>query len=123
MPDETQADLNWINNTIENAGAPADAVYARVAQWAADLDVEPGRVQVQPMRRKWASMSTRGNLTLATDVLHLPQELLDYVVVHELLHLKFPNHRKGFRAAMDYTLPDWRERAEQLASYARYQRE
>lgn len=101
----------------DTAVRSGEDVYGRVERWAQQLDVHPGRVQVQPMRRKWASMSTRGNLTLARALLYLPLELVDYVIVHELLHLKFPNHRKGFQAVLDYTLPDWRQREEQLALY------
>ena len=47
----------------------------------------------------------------------LPVPLVEYVVVHELLHLKFPDHRKGWQVSMGIYLPDWRTRSEQLTYY------
>lgn len=62
------------------------------------------------MRSKWASMSTAGRLTLNTDLLALPRTLVEYVVVHELIHLLAPNHGKVFKSFLVAYLPDWRER-------------
>ena len=60
-------------------------------------------------------MSSNGNLTLADDLLGMPAELVDYVIVHELLHLKIPDHGRGFRAMMSAWLPDWEELQRGLA--------
>jgi len=49
------------------------------------------------MRTKWASLSTAGRLTLATDLLCLPRELVEFVIVHELVHFLAPNHGKVFK--------------------------
>ena len=67
------------------------------------------------MRSKWASCSSHGDITLNADLLYLPLDLVDYVLCHDLLHLKIPNHGKGFQAMMGCYLPDWRERAMRLA--------
>jgi hypothetical protein len=64
-----------------------DALLALVAAWAERLGVHVQRVQLRPMRAKWGSMSTRGTLTLAADLVHLPRRLAEYVACHELLHL------------------------------------
>ena len=50
------------------------------------------------MKRKWASCSSKGNLTFDTDLLDQPAEFRRKVIVHELLHLKVPNHGKLFKA-------------------------
>ena len=73
--------------------------------------------QIRPMRNKWGSISSQGNLSIADDVLSLPNTLIDYLIVHELAHLKFPNHGKGFQLLMDMTIPDWRRREKQLAAW------
>jgi predicted metal-dependent hydrolase len=67
------------------------------------------------MKSKWASISTAGRLTLDTDLLSLPPELAESVVVHELVHLLAPNHGKVFKSFMDAYLPDWQERERRLA--------
>ena len=88
-----------------------------VAAWCDKLDVAVTRVQVREMRNKWGSISTAGTLTLADGILRLPVDLAEYVVVHELLHLKFPDHRQGWQVSMGMYLPDWRERERRLQGY------
>ena len=52
------------------------------------------------MRRKWASCSTVGTVSFSTDVLAQPLAFREYVIVHELLHLKIPNHGKLFKSLL-----------------------
>ena len=92
-------------------------VHELVACWAERLHVDVKRVQVRAMRAKWGSISTAGTLTLADDIQRLPPALAEYVVVHELLHLRYPDHRRGWRVSMGVVLPDWQERAKMLAAY------
>ena len=85
--------------------------------WEQRLRVKAGRLQIRAMKNKWGSISTAGTLTLSDDLLQLPLDLVEYVVVHELLHLKFPDHRKGWQVSMGMYLPSWRERAYRLQQY------
>ena len=62
------------------------------------------------MRRKWASISTVGRLTLDTHLLCLPGNLREFVIVHELVHLLAPNYGKVFKSFTLAYLPDWEER-------------
>jgi hypothetical protein len=59
------------------------------------------------MSRKWASCSTRGWCTFATDLLNEPLTFQDYVIVHELLHLKVRNHGCVFRSLLAAHFPHW----------------
>lgn len=88
-----------------------------IAAWAERLDVEVGRVQLRQMRTKWASCSSQGTLTLHRDLLHLPRDLVDYVLCHELLHRKVPDHNQSWQLLMGIHLPDWRERERRLAAW------
>ena len=92
-------------------------VQAMVATWCETIGVQVTRVQVRQMRNKWGSISTAGTLTLADSILMLPVDLAEYIVVHELLHLKFPDHRQGWQVSMGMYLPDWRERERRLQGY------
>ena len=89
-------------------------VCALVADWSERIGVAVRRVQVRAMRRKWASCSSRGTLTLSADLLRLPRDLVEYVVCHELVHLRVPEHGKGWQALMGVYLPDWRQRERRL---------
>lgn len=78
----------------------ADAFKMEVEAWARRLRVRPHVVRVQSMRRKWASCSPRGYVCFARDLLDEEPAFRSYVVVHELLHLRYRNHGKLFRAAL-----------------------
>jgi predicted metal-dependent hydrolase len=80
----------------------------RVDAWASKLKVTPRLVRVQRMTRKWGSCSTRGTITLATDLVERDRHFQDFVVAHELLHLRVPNHGRLFKALMTAHVPDWR---------------
>jgi hypothetical protein len=89
----------------------------RIGVWAARLGVDVGRVQLREMRTKWASCSSQGTLTLHRDLLRLPRELVDYVLCHELLHRKVPDHNQSWQLLMGMHIPDWRERERRLAGW------
>jgi hypothetical protein len=73
---------------------------SRVMEWARKLNVNAKSLSVRPMRRKWASCSTAGNLHFNSELLALDRALGDYVIVHELLHLFVPNHGKLWKSLM-----------------------
>ncbi|MBI4664730.1 MAG: M48 family metallopeptidase [Verrucomicrobia bacterium] len=91
-----------------------DEFKARVLEWAAKLDVKASAIYIRPMRRKWASCSTAGNLNFNSDLLRLDSELGDYVIVHELLHFSVPNHGKLWKSLMRAHLGEHERLAERL---------
>jgi predicted metal-dependent hydrolase len=72
------------------------------------LRVMPRVVRVQRMTRKWGSCSTAGTITLAIDLDEESETFQDFVIAHELLHLKVPNHSRLFKALMTAHVPRWR---------------
>ena len=102
----------------------ADDLRWAIRSWATRIGVKPARVQIRPMQTKWASISTNGSITLDLDLLHLPKELGEFVIVHELVHLLVPNHGRVFKSFMHAYLPDWETREKQLqAQYAKGQKD
>ena len=81
----------------------------RVDYWTQRLSVAPKLVRVQHMTRKWASCSTSGVLTFAIDLADQEPGFRDFAIVHELLHLRVPNHGKLFKVLMTVHVPNWRE--------------
>jgi len=88
-----------------------------VGYWADRIGVKVKQIHLRHMRRKWASISMNGRLTLNTELLHLPKALIEFVIVHELVHLLVPNHGKLFKSFMSAYLPDWEERQNRLKSF------
>jgi predicted metal-dependent hydrolase len=93
------------------------ALRALVDTWAARIGVQPGRVTLRAMQRKWGSCSQRGHITLNTALCWLPPHLAEYVVVHELAHLRVFNHGKDFKALLRQHLPDWEAYARELRAW------
>jgi predicted metal-dependent hydrolase len=87
---------------------------ARVQEWAIKLDAKVAAIYVRPMRRKWASCSTAGNLNFNDELLRLDRELGEYVIVHELLHFSVPNHGKLWKSRMLAHLGNHEHLAERL---------
>ena len=77
---------------------PVEVFKAEVRKWAERIGVEANEIYVRDMTRKWASCSSRGRLTFDVDLLREPAEFRSEVIVHELVHLKVPNHGKLFRS-------------------------
>ena len=85
-----------------------EAIRERVEGWARRLNVQPRLIRVQRMTRKWGSCSTSGVVTLAADLADRDSSFQDFVIAHELLHLRVPNHGRLFKALMTAHVPDWR---------------
>ncbi len=87
---------------------------SEVLNWAERIKVHVDQVHVRPMRNKWGSLSTNGRLSLNAELLDLEKPFRDYVIVHELLHFRIPNHGKLFKSLMNAFLPAWEHAEEQL---------
>ncbi len=72
-----------------------------MAAWAARIGVEVREVRIRPMKRKWASCSSRGRLTFDTDLMRQLAVFRREAIVHELVHLKVPNHGKLFSSLVN----------------------
>ena len=79
---------------------PVKDFKKEVIKWAEEIGVEPREIHVRPMRKKWASCSSRGRLSFSYALLAQPEDVRSYAIVHELLHLKYPTHNKLFKRAL-----------------------
>lgn len=82
---------------------------SEVAAWAERIGVAPREVQFRSMRRKWASCSSRGRLTFDRGLLVESAEFRAEVIVHELVHLKVPNHGVLFKQLVQAYLAEFRD--------------
>lgn len=92
-----------------------DAVPALLDKWQPLLGVQAKRVFVQRMKTKWGSCTpASGHIRLNTDLAKKPPECLEYILVHELVHLLEPTHNERYVALMDLYLPQWQHLRRQL---------
>jgi len=91
------------------------AVEPLIARWEPRLGVEVRRVFVQRMKTKWGSCSPAPrSIRLNTELAKKPRECLEYIVVHEMIHLLEPTHGERFVSILDDCLPRWRQRRDSL---------
>lgn len=84
-------------------------ITERAAHWAAALGVEYKRIAIKSQRTLWASCSRRGNLNFNWRLASAPPEVLDYIVIHELCHLKEMNHSRRFWAHVAAACPGYKD--------------
>ena len=86
-----------------------EIISARAAHWAAALGVKYNRIAIKSQRTLWGSCSRRGNLNFNWRLAAAPPEALDYVVIHELCHLRELNHSRKFWAHVAAACPDYKQ--------------
>ncbi len=99
--------------------AQAQAVLTeRIIHWNQSYGFGYHRIVIKNQRSLWGSCSKRGNINLNYRLLFLPIELRDYVVVHELCHLKEHNHSPRFWGLVAQALPEYRQARLELRRYS-----
>lgn len=98
-----------------------DKIADRVKYYCAVMQVTVGRITIRNQKTRWGSCSSAGNVNFNYQLYYLPDELLDYVVVHELAHRRHMNHSKEFWSEVARYCPDYRARRKQLKEYHREQ--
>ncbi|MGZ4390063.1 MAG: M48 family metallopeptidase [Gaiellaceae bacterium] len=84
---------------------------------ASRLGVSFRRIRIADQRSRWGSCSSRGTLSFNWRLVLAPAEVLDYVVVHELCHLREPNHSRRFCTLVEAARPGWRAQREWLRDH------
>ena len=123
----------WINSSmvrqarrLENHPEPDDkakAEYIRLAKerlpvktarWAAIMGLSPAGITITGARTRFGSCSSKGRLSFSWRLMQYPDEAVDYVVVHELAHLRYMNHGPDFYALIEKYMPDYKARRKML---------
>ncbi|MER5868479.1 M48 family metallopeptidase [Streptomyces sp. NPDC002044] len=88
---------------------PDQQLRRRTMAWALRLRVNPKRVDIAEMPEKWGSCTSDGVVAFADELAEADRAFQDFVIVHELLHLRYRTHGKRFHAMMSAFVPNWRE--------------
>lgn len=95
--------------------AAAKAVLPeKVREYAGRMGVTPGRVKITGARKRFGSCSGKNSICFSWRLMLYPEAAIDYVVVHELAHIRYKNHGRDFYAFIECILPDYREREKML---------
>lgn len=76
----------------------------------AGIGLAAPRLEIRWMRSRWGSLGPTGRLTLNAELIRAPRSCIDYVISHEICHLRQPDHSREFYALLERTMPDWEQR-------------
>ncbi len=103
-----------IKNMAEKA---CEIIPPKVEKYAKILGVRYGGITIRNQKTRWGSCSAKGNLNFNCLLTKVPEEVMDYVVVHELCHLKEMNHSKAFWSLVEGVMPDYRQKRNWLKEH------
>jgi predicted metal-dependent hydrolase len=111
-----RATTSEIRRAIEEWYRSEASVVIKQSVWRMSrrLGLRFNTIMIRNQKTRWGSCSSRGNLSFNFKLATAPQEVIDYVVLHELMHLKEPNHSKRFWRLVEQECPKYREHREWL---------
>lgn len=96
----------------------AKVIFDKHLQWCLDgaktLNINDPNVIIRRMKKRWGSCTKAGNIILNTDLVKTPLYCIEYVIMHELCHLRVPKHNQHFYRLLSRHMPDWERRKEKL---------
>jgi hypothetical protein len=84
-----------------------------------DQNFKPSGLKIRSMKRRWGSCSFKGIITLSTELIKLPDLYTEYVIIHELCHLKHHNHGAKYYELLSELFPEWKSVRKDLRKYIR----
>lgn len=103
----------WLRSQLQKQ------IYELVEKWEPTIGVKVHEARIRRMRTRWGSCNiSKHRIWISFVLVHLPQEFLEYVIIHEMTHLLERYHNKRFKEYMDLFVPDWRNLKRQLNTFS-----
>ncbi|HKK42437.1 MAG TPA: SprT family zinc-dependent metalloprotease [Bacteroidales bacterium] len=101
----------------QNAGQVFPVIMSEVLAELHDYHFRPSLLIIRTMKRRWGSCSMKGLITLNTELIKLADRYIEYVIIHELCHLKHHNHSKQYYEQLSELCPDWKSVRQEMKKY------
>jgi predicted metal-dependent hydrolase len=88
-----------------------------VQVWSLAMNLKYNKISFRKTKRQWGSCSSKDNLSFNTMLIKLPRDVIQYIVVHELAHIKHKHHKKSFWDEVECYLPDYKQQVKKLKQY------
>lgn len=92
-------------------------IPSHVEFWADKMNLSPSDLRFRKTKRQWGSCSGKNVLSFNTMIMKLPQDVIQYIIIHELAHIKHKHHQKDFWQLVEHYLPDYKRQVKELKNY------
>ena len=101
------------------ATAHIPVMFNSLLEKHANQNFKPTGLVIRSMKRRWGSCSNRGKITLSTELIRLADEYIEYVIIHELCHLKQHNHGPKYYELLSELFPEWKKVRKEMKGFVR----
>lgn len=89
-----------------------------VEKWSKTIKLEPIKLRFRKTKRQWGSCSSKNEISLNTSLMKLPPHLIEYIIIHELCHIKHKHHQKSFWDEVGIFCPNFKEYKKELKEFS-----
>ena len=87
---------------------------SKVNQFSKELDVIPNNYRIKNLKKRWGSLTKKGTIVLNLHLLKTPEQIIDYIIIHELCHIIIEGHSHKFWSLLHKYIPDYQDKIEWL---------
>jgi len=109
----TQEEIQSALDTFYKEKA-SEKITPRIMQWSEQMGLTFNQLYYRKQTKRWGSCTPSNNIVINTEAIKLPFSLIDYLIVHELCHVKYKNHSKAFWNEVGKYIKNWRELDEKM---------
>ena len=93
-------------------------IPALVERWSEIMGLKPNTISFRKTKRQWGSCSAKNNLSFNIMMMKLPHDVIQYIIVHELAHIKHKHHKKSFWEEIETYMPEYKQHVIELKKYS-----
>ena len=87
-------------------------------KWSDIMGLKPNKISFRKTKRQWGSCSARNDLSFNTMIMKLPHDVIQYIIVHELAHIRHKHHQKSFWEEIEKYMPEYKQHVIELKKYS-----
>jgi predicted metal-dependent hydrolase len=95
---------DWLMNNAQST------FTHKVEEYSKKLGVKPEKIIIKDLKNRWGSMTTEGSLNMNVNLLKAPGDIVDYIILHEICHLKIKEHSHHYWDLVHKHMPDYQEK-------------
>jgi len=89
-----------------------------VERWSDIMGLKPNKISFRKTKRQWGSCSRKNDLSFNTMIMKLPHDVIQYIIIHELAHIKHKHHQKRFWEEIEKYMPEYKQHVTELKKYS-----